>query len=217
MKRFTAGIVGRGKAIHAVHAFGENKGQTACGKTAGTLIDGDTVTTCKSCQNALPSWSPLLTDEERAEVVEVRPSVAEAWDDAHDENAERAMATARGLDVWLEEGMVLVDPMLDGGLFVFERFGKDGAELREMRTGILHMVSQSYVTTWKYVPRPIELNQVWRSKETGALVRIIDTSREDVRLIGLDAEDVPFWLSRSMLAEHFVWAPQKGDTGEAGR
>lgn len=136
-----------------------------------------------------------------------RPSVMEAWEAAWDEQVRRETARARELDVWLVAGVVLVDPMLENDLMVFERWGAQGAEVRNQRTGALHVVSQSYITTWKYVPRPIELNQVWRSKETGDLVRIVDTSRDDVRLIGLDAEDVPFWLSRSMLAGHFVWAP----------
>lgn len=66
MKRFTAGQVGKGKSIHAVHTTGEHKGITACGKTASSLADGETAVTCKACMNALPSWSVNVSNEDLA-------------------------------------------------------------------------------------------------------------------------------------------------------
>ena len=56
MKGFSAGTVGNGNAVHAVFAYGERKGQAACGKVANPAVTDGEDFTCRSCQNALPSW-----------------------------------------------------------------------------------------------------------------------------------------------------------------
>lgn len=135
-----------------------------------------------------------------------------AWHDlvAIDEEGRRQAPepVARELDIWLSEGVVLVDPMPEGDRMIFQRWVADGAELRNSRTGVLHVVSQSYVTTWKYIPREVEANQVWRSKETGALVLIVETRGEGVQLRGLKKNDTPFWLSHAQVVEFFVWTSE---------
>lgn len=115
----------------------------------------------------------------------------------------------RELDIWLTEGVVLVDPDSSERL-IFRRWEGGMAVLRSAKDGAEYRVSQSGVTTWKYVPRPVECGQVWRSKETGDLVRIVDTARDAVRLRGMQPEDRPFWLTREPLVEYFTWEPEAG-------
>lgn len=198
MKRFVTGLVGCGKSVHAVHATGEAKGRTACGRRSSLTHAAWTAITCRGCSNALPSWTVVLTDEEQAEVET----------EALEENARREAARApRKLDIWLTKGVVLVDPMLEGDQMVFERWVPKGAEVRNQRTGVRHVVSQSYITTWKYVPRRTDVHQVWRSKEGGALVRVVESRVDAVHLIGPEPGDVPFWLSHEQLTEYFTWEP----------
>lgn len=124
--------------------------------------------------------------------------------------ADARRATARELDTWLTAGMVLVDPMLEEDLMLFERWCSQGGQLRNLRTGARHVVGQYYVTTWKYVPRSVDCHQVWRAKEGGALVRITDISGDGVQLLGTEEGDRLFWLSREQLAEYFTWEPGGG-------
>lgn len=200
MQNFSAGQVGKGRAIHAVFDLGPKEGETACGKVASATVWGDVATTCKSCLNTLPSWIGYGD-----------ALIAAAHEEALIEAGERQAAQEpRELDIWLTNGVVLVDPMLEGDRMVFERWGKDGAEVRNQRTGVLHVVSQSYITTWKYIPRRTDEHQVWRSKATGDLVHIVESRPDAVHLVGAEEGDIPFWLSLDQLAEYFTWEGRSG-------
>jgi len=196
MNGFTTGTVGKGKATHAVFAHGERKGQTACGKAASATGDADAQVTCRSCENALPSWNGyhLAVIEQQQEVAR---RVAQA--EADEETANDADVKVDSEWTRIEDGAQVVVTRVALSLIARVSFRHlDGS------TGTLPLAW--FLEAYRPVPAPV-LRLL--NTDTGRLVYVLGTSPSPnaphLTTVWVRREDQPWVQGWSAAALMYPW------------